>query len=335
MLNPSALKCWLPLLILCFLPFALKAQSKEKVVLHFAGDVLLADHFEKHVNGRMQYAFEKMPWFAEADISMVNLENPITTRGRKREKAYNFRAKPRYVQVLKEGGIDIVTLANNHAYDYGRDGLIQTMHVLDSARIFYVGAGRTNVEARKPVLFRVNGLRIAFLAYYGLKKHSDCQPAGAEQSGTALRNLRYIREDIHKLRHEADFIIVSFHWGLQKKNYPQQSQIEFAHRTIEYGADLVVGHHPHVLQGIERYQKRVIAYSLGNFIFGGNSRTHEKTGVLKVSIPTRNPKQYDCELIPVSVDYWQPSRLNGAEADTLLNRVKAFSSVFPQSIFEK
>jgi len=302
-----------------------------KVVLFFTGDVTLSNHFENHVGDSMEYAFSKLKWFAEADLSMVNLENPLTSRGEPQEKKFTFRAKPEYSKMLKESGIDIVTLANNHIYDFGPVGLDDTVEKLLSENIYFVGAGRTIYEARHPVIFYIKGLRIAYFGYYGTHKHSDSHPALEDSSGTALRQLPIIKEDIEKYRTQVDYIIVNFHWGIEKAEYPGLDQIQFAHSVIDYGADLIVGHHPHVLQGIEKYKTKIIAYSLGNFIFGGNSRKTYDTAVLKIELEKN--RDIKASVIPINVNYWQPEVLDDAKGQSVVKHVKKISEKFGQSIF--
>ena len=315
------------LMLLSSLPlFGLDGDSL--IVLNFAGDVTFANHFEQHVKNHFEYPFAKFPEFAEADISMVNLENPLTKGGIAAEKLFVFRARPKYVRVLERGGVDIVNLANNHMYDYGEQGLRNTIETLDRAGIRHVGAGVNEKKARTPVILIKSGLRLGFLAYYGLRRHSGSHPATADSAGTALRNLKYIREDIRALRDSADLIFVNFHWGLEKEHYPQPEQIWFAHKTLDYGADMIIGHHPHVLQGIERYKDKYIAYSLGNFIFGGNSRTHEDTAVLQVNIDWRTQHIKNVHILPVAVDYWQPHLLKGEHAKAIADSVKKYSLIF-------
>ena len=322
---------------ICFLFFSLSVSlfgavsDSNVIVLNFAGDVTFANHFKSYVGNRWSYSFEKFPEFSKADLSIVNLENPLTRRGLPSEKQFNFRARPEYTRVLKAGGIDIVNLANNHIYDYSEQGLFDTIDFLDQAGIRHIGAGKDLRSARKPVLLTIKGVRIAFLGYYGLRKHSGSHPATTDSAGTALRKLSYIKKDIKAVRDSADIVIVTFHWGIEKEHVPEADQINFAHKTIRYGADLIVGHHPHVLQGIEKYRNGLIVYSLGNFIFGGNSRKHEKTAVLQVKIDSESKKITSYKMLPVRVDYWQPRLLHGLQKQALLDSLAKYSSFLEQN----
>jgi len=315
-------------------PSAGNAQEADSLVsICFTGDVTFANHFEHYVGKRYTYPFARLSILREADLAMVNLENPLTRARHGRAKQYVFRARPDYWRVLKYGGIDIVNLANNHIYDYGAQGLLETIAILDSVGIQHVGAGKNMKEARRPVIIQKKGIRIAFLAYYGLRPHSGCHPAQKDSAGTALRYLNFIRQDIGKIRNKVDYILVTFHWGLEKEHYPQKEQIYVAHKTIDYGADAIIGHHPHVLQGIEKYKNRIIAYSLGNFIFGGNSRTYEESIILRLFLRGSHKPAIKAECIPIKIKYWQPSLLNAAGSKALGDSLRKYSSVFKQSIF--
>ena len=322
----------LTLLVLALPPLA-PAQSEQDLILNFGGDLTFANHFQKYVKKHYSYPFAKFPEFAAADISMANLETTFTFSDSAQPKMFTFKADPAYVKVLKNGGIDIVTIANNHIYDFGQEGLINTMAYLDSAGIAYVGAGINKQLAHRPVIKNVKGIRIAFLGYYGLKRHSDSHPATDDSAGTALRKLKLIRRDVKALRDSVNLIVVNFHWGLEKEHVPQEEQIYFAHKTIDYGADLIIGHHPHVLQGIERYKNRYIVYSLGNFIFGGNSRTYEQTAVFqaRVNLNSRNIEGFS--ILPLEVRHWQPRLMHGKAAEALVDSLKKYSEALPVSAF--
>lgn len=303
----------------------------QEIHLLFTGDVQLVNHFEDFVQNRYDYPFSRIPWFKEADLSIINLEAPFTTAEVSVDKPYVFKARPDYINILKESKIGLVNLANNHIYDYGKEGLLQTIQILEQNHIPYIGAGRNINDARSPAIFKIKGLKFAFLGYYGLSEHEESHPASETEPGTALRNLKFIKEDISKLKGKVDFITVIFHWGQEKKNMPEKDQIWFAHRVIDYGANLIVGHHPHVLQGIEKYKDGVIVYSLGDFIFGGNRRIYKESAVLKVNIPVQNVAAWNIEMIPVAVKYWQPFELSNARRDTVLQKLKKYSDIFKRT----
>ena len=184
-----------------------------------------------------------------------------------------------------------------------------------------------------PVIIDVNGMRIGFLGYFDSIRTVSLRFADDTSAGPAGFNVDSLCEDITKLKTLADYVVINFHWGVEKSHETQERQIEFAHQSIDAGADLIIGHHPHVLQGIERYNGKVIAYSLGNFIFGGNSHHSYPTAVLRISIPVRSPSEYRTRLIPIFVKKWQPYALKGSRARRIVRQVKEYSSVFPDNIF--
>ena len=295
------------------------------VTLMFGGDVTLSDHFETVVGNDHTWAFEKLDEYREADVAMVNLENPLTRSTLRRpDKQFNFKADPEAVEVLTAGGVDIVNLANNHAMDYEAEGLIETLETLENSGIHAVGAGRDITEARRPEILEVKGQRIAYFGYYD----ADFHAADEDSPGTNPRYDERVAADIRAVRDRVDWIIVNFHWGVELAQYPGDWQIELARFTVEQGADLVVGHHPHVLQGAEIYRGRPIVYSLGNFIFGGNSRTDYDTAVLKVSL--KADRKMKVEFLPVEVRQYQARVVRGRKGDDILQQVERLSRIFEQ-----
>jgi poly-gamma-glutamate synthesis protein (capsule biosynthesis protein) len=293
------------------------------VRLMFSGDVTLSDHFEEVVGTDYTRPFAAMNEYRQADLSMVNLENPLTKATiAMPNKQFNFKANPDSVKVLTSGGVDLVSLANNHSMDFEADGLKETLSTLDAAGIQYVGAGKDLTEARRPKIIDVKGQRIAYLAYWGEEYGAEANKAGVNSIEEAR-----IAEDIKAIRDQVDWIVVNFHWGQELAEVPADWQVKLGHFTIDQGADVIVGHHPHVLQGAEIYKGRPIAYSLGNFIFGGNSRTDYDTAVMQVSL---KDKQMKVEFLPVEVTGYQPKVVQGDRAATILSRLTQLSSGFKQ-----
>jgi poly-gamma-glutamate capsule biosynthesis protein CapA/YwtB (metallophosphatase superfamily) len=304
------------------------SDSSNSLTLYFAGDCTLANHFEDFIDDRFAYPFQRFKIFSEADLSMVNLENPITERIQRVPKEFNFKMNPKYLKVLQEAGIKLVTLANNHVFDYGADGLLDTIHFLDSVGIRHVGAGSNLDAAREPAIFDVKGVRLGFLAYFG----GGTYAATGTRAGVAPRFQYMIKTDIQKLKQadKVDYVVVNFHWGKEKALYPEDWQVALAHFTVDCGADVVIGHHPHVLQGVEKYKDAVIAYSLGNFLFGGKNRSTYNTVVLKAEIRAAERRT---SLLPVRVENWQPSMLSGEEGEGVIAIVRQRSSRFRETIF--
>lgn len=275
------------------------SASPGRVLIRFGGDCLFSEHYESEVAGDVERAFASTALFSEADIAMVNLEGPITGRGTPREKPYTFRMKPWATKALLAGGIDIVNLANNHLSDFGPDGIWDTMDQLELAGIKYVGAGRTAREAYKPVVITKNGRTIAFMGYYA---GNEAIFAGENSPGVALRDLGIITRTIASLRKAGgvDDIIVSLHWGEENALVPEAGQRDFARALADAGATAVIGHHSHVWQSVERYKNCIIAYSLGNLVFGGNGKSSYQTGVLELTLDSTSTWRY----IPARVVNW-------------------------------
>ncbi|MEB3295592.1 MAG: CapA family protein [Synechococcales bacterium] len=304
-----------------------KSQNTDpSVSLLFAGDVTLTNSYSDKVSTDHKWAFAPMEEMRQVDVSMVNLEAPFTTATQPLPgKKHNFKAPLENVQVLQNGGIDIVNLANNHTMDYEAAGLTETLTTLTEAGIQHVGAGLNSQQARRPVIMDVKGQRVAYLGYYD----ADLHAAGQKSAGTNPRHNDRVSADIKAIRHQVDWVIVNYHWGEELAKYPGDWQIDLARFTIDQGADLVVGHHPHVLQGAEVYRGRPIVYSLGNFIFGGKSVSDYDTAALKVSLRDRQMK---VELLPVQVKNFQARVVGGQAGDHILEQVKNVSDIFQEPL---
>jgi poly-gamma-glutamate synthesis protein (capsule biosynthesis protein) len=291
------------------------------------GDIMLGDHtlhFIKKYGA--DYPFDSTrKMLSETDIAFGNLEAPFTRTGTKFEKTFNFKVPPEHVSGLIGSGIDVVTLANNHMLDYGIEGLKNTLAILDSFSFAHCGAGMNLDQANKPAIIERNGLRVAFLGYsltfpeefWATKSHG----------GTSYPTEKNMRASIQHCDSIADFTVVTFHWGAEGKNLPKDYQKEYAHLAIDLGADLVLGHHPHVLQGLEIYKNRLIAYSLGNFTFSSYSRRAAESMILKVYLVAEG--LFFAKIIPVSVDNYeisfQPKILKGKRAQTVIDNLKIYS----------
>ncbi len=304
------------------IPQSVVNTEDPNVTLMFAGDVSLGDNYENKLPKDLDKTFAKIEEYRKADVAMVNLENPLTQATTMRQdKSYNFKAPIESVKVLQEAGVDIVNLANNHIMDYENNGLEDTIKTLDRANIQYLGAGKDTKEARRPKIIEVKGQRIAYLSY----DMTELSAADTEKAGTNLGKQEKITEDIKAIRNQVEWIIINFDWGAELTNQPEQWQIDLARFSIDQGADVIVGYHPHTLQGAEIYKDRPIAYSLGNFIFGGNSRSDYDTAVLKVSL---NDKKMKVEFLPVEVRKYQPQIVKGESAERIFKNIERMSNMF-------
>jgi poly-gamma-glutamate synthesis protein (capsule biosynthesis protein) len=216
-----------------------------------------------------------------SDLAIGNLEAPLTRGGVEfSSKRFRFRAAPEAAQSLKEAGFSALSLANNHILDYGAAGLRETMAQLDRAGIVHVGAGEDLRQARQGVILTVKGKKVALFSYSLVFPREFF--ATAKSAGTAPGYPPLIIRDIATVRSRVDYVIVSMHWGTEMATRPTAYQVATAHALVDAGADLVIGHHPHVLQGAERYKEGVILYSLGNFTFGSLSAGASRSAIARI-----------------------------------------------------
>lgn len=292
------------------------AQS-EPITLLFGGDCTFATAFDKPTGNDFARPFKNIPWFGKADISMVNFENCVSLRGKKVVKAYNFKMNPKYLEVMRLAGIDIVNMANNHVIDYGLEAFIDSQYYLDSMKIKHSGAGTNLDEARKPAIIEVKGKKFGFLGYY------SGNPAGKNSYGTAPRNPEMIKADIKNLKEnlKADYVIVNYHWGEEGSHFANSEQKSLAHLTIDAGADAVIGTHPHVLQAVETYKGRFICYSLGNFIFGGNARKEHDTMIFKLIV---KDGVLSSEIIPIHVTNFAAYDVDAKKRAKILEDIESY-----------
>jgi poly-gamma-glutamate synthesis protein (capsule biosynthesis protein) len=243
----------------------------------------------------------------KSDILFGNLEGPISDNGLKVGSIYSFRFKPEAINGLLYADFDILSLANNHMLDYQRIALEDTMKILKENNIDYVGAGLNKEEAFSLKIKQVKDTRIGFLAYTNLGTKN--WQAGNENSGMAWINendITEVIEYIKKAKEEVDVLIISLHAGEEYAENPTNFQISFAQDCISSGADLVIGHHPHVVQRIEQYKDGWIAYSLGNFVFDQHfSKETMESIILKVVVEDKKIKKVYSEDIRIN-EYFQP-----------------------------
>ena len=245
-----------------------QALDRREYTLLFAGDVMLARAVGSRMAARKDWSLPFQLIADElrcADLRFCNLECPVSDRGRDLHHLYSFRADPRAIEGLRTAGFDVVSEANNHAYDWGPEALLDTLERLHAAGICTVGAGQNSLAAHYPLLVNADGLRIAILAYVDIDPKEAA--AGVDHPGVAWLDPAQTLADIGFARALADVVIVCPHWGVEYALKPADDQVTLAHQMIDAGADLIVGSHPHVVQPVEKYRDHWIAYSLGNFVF--------------------------------------------------------------------
>jgi len=239
----------------------------KKVSLCAVGDIgLHGDVGLKILQEGKHFPFVKVKEeFAKHDLVFGNLEIPFSEHGKPLfdYETANFHANVKTVDALVSAGFNVMTLANNHILECGVDSLELSVDILNKNNISNFGAGSDIEQARRPYFIEKNGLKIGFLGY----STQDKQSATETSAGSSPIIKEDIKSNITAIRDQVDVLIVSLHFGLTYMNYPNDEGIELAHNVIDWGADLILGHHPHVVQGIEEYNNKLIIYSLGEFLF--------------------------------------------------------------------
>lgn len=265
------------------------SEEKGRVTVSIAGDLCLEedgfviDHYDEVNDLKQCISPEIMEAANCADIFYLNHEYTVSDRGEPLAgKLYTFRAKPERMQILSDMGTDLVSLANNHIYDYGTEAMLDTMEYLDQADIAYVGGGHNIEEAQSPVYFIVNGMKIGFVAASNAELTLYTPAAGEDSPGImeAYDTAEYNRV-IQEAAAQCDYLIAYIHWGPEDINQYAEYQTEQGKQFLDSGADIVVGGHPHVLQGIEYMDGKPVVYSMGDFWFNGETKY---TGLLNLEI---------------------------------------------------
>lgn len=329
-MKPVLTLVLLTLALICA-PIDLRA---EEIVINAVGDIMLAGKWAKALKSRgYEHPFADVrSELSRGDINLANLESPVATGGNEfSKKQFRFRAEPAVAGAVRAAGFNLVTLANNHSMDFGGEALTETLQHLDSAGIAWIGAGENLDEARKMALYTIKDKRIAFLAY------SLTQPldffAGKTRPGTTPGYEKLVAADVASARRQADYVIVSFHWGREASGSVQSYQRNAGHNAIDAGADAVIGHHPHVLQGIELYKNGIIFYSLGNFAFASKSKTADVSALIRLRL---DGKQRTAEILPLDVLHrrvgFQPRLLSGYRAREVIEKLRQLSRPFKTEI---
>ncbi len=323
------------LVLALVLLFTCAIQARELSVL-LMGDLLLANAVEKRmIEKGYEYPYRRLrPEMEKYDIVFANLETSITDRGEPHpSKEWTFRMGSETAAHIKTLPLHVVSLANNHMLDYGVVGMGDTLSFLRKTSLVYTGVGYNLSESRKPALISRNRQSLAFLAY--CERPPDDFYATKTTPGIAPINVDYIREDIaHASFGNRRTVMVSLHWGIEIDRYPRPDQIITAHSIIDAGADVIIGHHPHVPQGVEIYKGRPIFYSLGNAVIGYYNKNY--TSNIMALLRYRDRKLIEIEIIPISGDNYkiefQPYIETGKEAIATLENLAKISKPFGTQI---
>lgn len=299
-------------------------KEPVEITMNFTGDCILGtdEYFAwdtgfnayYEANGPEYFFKNVKSIFEKDDLTIVNMEGTLTEETARVGNQFAFKGDPEFVQVLTNGSVEAANTANNHSHDYGEKSYTDTLSILKENNIATFGYDET-------AMLTVKDTKIGFFGIYELDDH--------------LERIPQVKSCIAKLKEEgADLIIATFHWGEELAPVPNESQITLGHLAVDEGADLVLGHHPHVLQGVEQYNGKTIAYSLGNFCFGGNTRpTEMDTAILQTTFKLdgkREVTEFTYEMIPCCVssdltysfNNYQPTPLTGTEAERVLQKIQ-------------
>lgn len=286
-----------------------KEESEKIYTIIVGGDIMMDRGVEgkiKKLDKNYNFSFDLIrDYLRSADLVFANLEGSISNVGSDTGKKYSFRFEPDVADALAYAGIDIVSLANNHMLDWGRQSLCETTKHLDTVDVKYVGAGCTSKQAEQPYITKIGNTTIAFLAYteFYIGAH-----AVSDTPGMSEWNMSKIIERITHLKNDSnvDIVMISMHWGAEYQNRATDNQVLLGQQLIDGGADVVIGHHPHVDQEIERYSDGWIIYSLGNFVFDQSWSEETMQGLL-AEIQIQNGRIYDIKPIPIQLnENYQP-----------------------------
>ncbi|MFP4364025.1 MAG: CapA family protein [Spirochaetia bacterium] len=314
--------------------------EEERVTVNIAGDVLLARGPGEQLREQgISFAFELvLPELLDADISFCNLESPVAfqgVQGREKPEYITMRAAPGTLLALVESGFDVVSLANNHMTDYGPAALLETRENLDVLGITHTGAGSSLETACAPALLTRENISFAFLAF--AEEIWAVRAADTDTPGIAPYNAELIENQIRSVitEYNPDYLFVSLHWGYEFDYFPAEYQMRDARQFIDAGADVIIGHHPHVLQGIELYNNGIIFYSLGNFLFDMDDWPQTRdSAMFRLTVAPRRLETL--EVIPISVipGEFRPSIAEGEALSRIRTALIERSQQFGTEIME-
>lgn len=300
-----------------------KMPEIEDFTMFFSGDIMLQNstsiYDDKGINGILsEYLEQEM---VDADMTVTNNEFAFSTGGTKAsDKQFTFRVNPTYVSALQDMGVDVASLANNHALDYGQEALVDTFTTLDHAGISYVGAGETKERAEEAVYVEAGGRTVGVLSASRVIPVASWNIDNRQPGLFCTYDSTRLVERIKEVKEECDYVVVFVHWGIERANNPEEYQRNLAKQYIDAGVDLVVGNHPHVPQGIEYYKGVPIVYSLGNYIFNQNM---VDTYALKVLWDIEG--NTTLQVVPIDTANYYTSELSGDEEQSFYKYLEGIS----------
>lgn len=320
-----------------------KEDSKKegevlKINLLFGGEIILARTVAVNIDRMgVDYPFKEISfWVRKADLAFATLESPVLGEGKPCLDLVNcmvFVGREDYLKGVKNAGFDVLSLANNHIGDGGKEGLVRTIEVLESLGIEAIGAGENIKKAYEGTVVEKNKVKVGFLACNEIAPFS--YKAGENQAGSAWCSKKLIKERLNDLRKKADILVMSYHWGDEYTAKPNKRQREFGQMAIDSGADIVIGDHPHWVQSVEVYKGKVIFYSVGNLVFDQMWSEKTREGII-LSIRYNGNTVSNLEIIPIkTMDYCWPMILQGKEKEKIINEIMQLSDKKSREWLEK
>lgn len=264
-----------------------KEPRKRKLVIHGAGDVNVDPNYVTTFDSNgYGYAWSGLGGlFKHDDLTVVNLECPVSDKGRIVKKEFNFRCDPAALPAMRQAGVDVANQGNNHAYDFGEEALVDSLKNLEGARISTVGAGRDEDDALRPAIFEEKGWRIAVLGFGNVVEPYPLAVASADHPGVAAgHDVNVMTKAIRDATRSADLVVVTIHWGVELHTRPEGYQVVMGHKFVNAGADVIFGHHAHRLQPLDHYKGKPIFWGLGNFVWPDHSAEGSSTAVGEVTV---------------------------------------------------
>jgi poly-gamma-glutamate synthesis protein (capsule biosynthesis protein) len=305
------------------------AQEVKRIRLLAGGDVAFTSDINREIDANQFDPFADLNGLlASADVAFVNLESVLASsnlpRARGRHRVPALRGTPSAAKILAQAGIDVVSVANNHVFDVGTAGLGESLSVLRAAGIAPCGAGLSTDEAFAPAIVNVGNKKVGFISFAFGVNHNPTPPGVyANFHDDPVGRLRALKSSV-------DVAVVSIHWGDEYQNQPADYQVRLAHRLVEAGADAIIAHHPHVLQGMEAWNGRPIFYSLGNFMWGKQLARREATAMVDLQFDPAGMAEPQVRVFPVYMKppFGMPHVVGLQEGEAIVRDIKTFSRRF-------
>lgn len=314
-----------------------KITTEKLTKLRFGGDVMMTSYFANYIasNG-VGYMWEDVSdLIKSADYSIFNLETSVSDRGSDTKPAgYGFRSNPNTLQGLQNIGIDMVNLANNHVLDYGSDAFLDTLDNVKKYKIEYIGAGKDYNEASEIKYETINDIEFSFIGMTSILGYQSWKATENKEGVFYLTREDYenIFNQVKEANENSDYVVIFTHWDREYYNTPTNETIDIAHKLIDNGADIIIGTHPHVLQGVEYYNKGIIYYSLGNFNFLIKNDNASQTGLFELNLDSIGIKS--SKIYPVRINNCKANLLDSSDNlySTIITNLNERSKIFNTTV---